>query len=318
MTTAKSLQRLDVEEPIDDSPTLGHDTAPDDDGAAVADMDVAPGRYDDAAPADLTDYCENYTFPTFVDSVLDAIGTEFTAGDARLVDDLEDADDEDVHFGALLVLPDETLLFLGSDPTAKDAIPWFAFAIEPFEPIPAPGTADDALSLLRPPSVQDVLAEDDFLPMRHGEWFLIPTTMIPAGTVVQPGVADEPYGPSPLGNHVPREFAFTVRDDVFMERFRESTSAPETVGTVSEAIEWTHRQISKPFAVKGAPDWADIRHWAGDVLVRHSVRHRDEDHFVEDCGDQWHVAVTHDIEVYTGDEVATDVHIDYHGRRRQR
>jgi len=92
---------------------------------------------------------------------------------------------------------------------------------------------------------------------------------------------------------------------------------PPHRSTPAEAIEWTHRQLQKPFDVDGAPDWAAIRDWAGDILVRGSIRHRDDDHYVEQCGDDWHVAVTHEMRVYTGDEVATDVHLDYHGRQEQ-
>jgi len=289
------------------------DLAVDDDGFEFADGMEVPRRYDDAGEVEISSYESNYTFPRFVDAVLDEVGKDFTNEEARLIDEIDDPDD--VDFGFLLALPDESVMFVGSDPTAKDAIPWFTFIVDRHEPMPAPRTAQDALDMLRPPSVQDLVYEDDYLPSRHGEWWLIPTGMMPVGTVFQPGVKDEPYGASPLGNHVPREYAFTVSDQDFMRRFRDEVdAAPASVRTPPDVIEWTWRQIKKPIPTDFAPDWADIREWGGNVLVRGTVRHRDDDHFVEKCDERWHIAVTHDVEVYTGDGVAERVHLDYHGR----
>jgi hypothetical protein len=280
------------------------------DSHEIGDEPTLPTAYEDAEEVDLSAYA-SYSFPKFISAVLEAVGKDFDGSEVRLVDEIDDPDD--VHFGLLLAAPDESLLFVGSDPTAKDSIPWFAFTIERHEPIPAPDTAQDALDLLKPPQVQDIEHEDDWLPNRHGEWWLYPTNCVPAGTVFTPGVQSTPYGPSPLGNHVPREYAFTVTDRAFMDTFHEAVSAPSSLATPEEAIEWTARQIQKPH-VDDHPNWADIRSFGGDIIVRGSVRHRDNDHFVENLGDIWHKAATHDIEVYTGDEVATNVHIDYHGR----
>jgi len=132
--------------------------------------------------------------------------------------------------------------------------------------------------------------------------------------VFKPGVKNDPYGPSPLGNHVPREYAFTVTDREFMRRFQDEVDVPSTIATPPEAIEWTWRQIQRPTSKHDTPSWADVREWGGNVLVRGTIRHRDNDHFVENCSDQWHVAKTHDVEVYTGDGVAERVHLDFNGR----
>lgn len=278
------------------------------------DVDLEPAtHYEGADEVDLQDYDQHYSFPRFVTAVLDELGKEYDESDARVVDAMPET--LDIHFGILLAFPDESLMFVGSDPTAKDAIPWFAFTIEPMEPMPTPGTAQEALDLLKPPEVRDVVHDEDWLPDRHGEWWLLPTKMIPGGTVFTPGVSQRPYGPSPLGNHVPREYAFTVTDDTFMGRFASNVAgAPESIGTPPEAIEWTCRQLQKANPPEGTPSWADIRSFADDVLVRGTIRHRDDDHYVENVGSEWHKATTHNVEVYTGDEMATDVHLDYHGR----
>jgi hypothetical protein len=58
--------------------------------------------------------------------------------------------------------------------------------------------------------------------------------------------------------------------------------------------------------------WHDVRTWADDVLVRGSIHHRDGDHPVEDVGEDWHIAETHNLEVYTADDIS-GVHLDYYG-----
>lgn len=283
------------------------------DGALDEPTPEVATRYDDAYEVTLADYESAYTFPNFITAVMEELGKDFQAEEGRLIDDITGS--EDVDFGLLLAFEDESLLFVGSDPTAKDSVPWFAFIIEPTAPYPAPETAQDALDLLKPPRVKDMVYEENWLPDRHGEWWLLPCELVPAGTVFNPGVSSKPFGPSPLGNHVPREYAFTVSDTTFMDRFREATpKAPQTIETPPEVIAWTCRQLRKVNPPDWTPRWADIRAFAGDVLVRGTIRHRDDDHFVENLGEQWHLADTHDVEVYTGDEMATRVHLDYHGR----
>jgi hypothetical protein len=242
------------------------------------------------------------------------LGKDLAPEDARLVDEIEPS--KDIDDGMLVAFPDESLMFLGADPTTKDQMPWYGFTIEPMEPIPAPQNAQDALDLLKPPEVQETIQQENWIPDRHGEWWLLPTKLMPLSETFKPGVKSKPYGPSPLGNHVPRDYAFTATEDEFMQGFRESVdSAPRSIQTVPEAIQWSFRQQNKDPSVRpdDAPSWADIREWAGDVLVKGTIKHRDDDHFVENCGETWHKAITHRVEVYTADALGEGVHLDYYG-----
>jgi len=205
----------------------------------------------------------------------------------------------------LFAWPDETLVFVGSDPTASGP-PWFAYTIDPLEPVPAPKTARDALDRLKPSAVREVIHEEGFVPQRHGEWWLRPAQLVPTETF-RPGVQSEPFGPSPLGSHVPTEWGITVLGDVFVQTARDQADPPASVQTPPEVVEWAVRQVRKEEL-----SWHDVRQWADDVLVRGTVRHRDGDHPIEQLGDDWHVAETHDIEVYTADDIDS-VHLDYHG-----
>jgi len=268
-------------------------------------------HYEHAESFALADY--GYPVPGFVNELLDELGKDLAPEDAKLVDRVDPS--KDIDDGMLVAYPDESLMFLGKDPTAKETMGWYAFTIEPMEPMPAPDSAQEALDLLKPPEVKDTIATEDWIPNRHGEWWLLPTQMVPAGTVHKPGVKNTPYGPSPLGNHVPREYAFTVGDDEFMQAFSEGVdSAPNSIKTAPEALEWAFRQTQKASPPVDAPSWADIRNWAGDVLVKGTIRHRDDDHYIEDCGDVWHKAVTHRVEVYTSDAIGEGVHLDYYGQ----
>lgn len=253
----------------------------------------------------------------FVEAVLEELGKPdrgVGTWNARIVDRLEDDHLGDVDLGVLLAFPDESLMFVGSDPTARDAIPLFGFIIERGMPLPTPQTAQEALDLLRPGEVQEAFAEGD-APPRQGEWFLLPTELVPVGSVFKPGVKKRPFGPSPLGDHVPREYAFTITDDGFMRRFDEIAPQARGVNRPSEAVGWLHRQrffddvgaVEIPDAV---PEWEDLQDLAGDILVRGTLRHRENDHFLENVGDRWHRAVTHDVDVYTGDDYLERVRLD--------
>ena len=247
----------------------------------------------------------------FVWAVADELGKDDLVRDARLVDEIDTDQTDDIDLGTLLAFPDESLLFVGSDPTARDSIPLFAFIVERFDPVPAPETAQDALDLLKPADVLDAIERDGEDLDRQGEWWLLPTTMVPVGTIFEPGVASRPFGPSPLGNHVPREYGFTVSDDQFMSGVRGAVDElPSTVATPPEVIDWVHRQHRKTPTPEFAPDWSEMREIAGEILVRGSLRHRENDHYLEDVGDEWHLARTHDFDVYTGDEMIDRVRID--------
>ena len=202
-------------------------------------------------------------------------------------------------------------MLLGSDPTARDSVPLFAFVVEPVAPIPAPTSAQEALDLLRPGAVKEAVATEEDEPTRQGEWWLLPTRMIPVGTTFTPGVSARPYGPSPLGNHVPREWGMTVSDDEFMAGVRDRVDAlPASIATPPEVIDWVHRPHQKRPVPAYAPEWEDIQAVAGDILVRGTLRHRENDHYVESLGEMWHTAETHNMDVYTGDDMVDRVMID--------
>lgn len=269
---------------------------------------VTPGRYPDATPFELEGF-DGRRLPTFIEEVAEreGIGHE-SHGDVRLLDRQDWLDDPDYgsDYGLLLVWPDETLMFVGSDPTASGP-PWFAYTVDPFEPVPAPDTARDALDRLKPPAVRDVVHDEGYVPQRQGEWWLRPTPRGPTETF-RPGVESRSPGPSPLGSHVPTEWGFTASVPQFLERAR-AAGAPESVATPPEVIGWAVRQINKQHRDLA---WHDVRGWADDVLVRGTIRHREGDHPVEKLGDGWHLAETHELEVYTADDIE-GVHLDYYG-----
>jgi len=291
----------------DEQPTDHTESSPD------VQTHTVQAHYEQADDFELGDY--GYPVPGFVRELLDELDKDVRVPDARLVDTIKP--NKDIDDGLLVAYPDESLMFIGKDPTAKDTMGWYAFTVEPMEPTPAPDTAADALDLLKPPEVQDVVEGQGWIPNRHGEWWLLPSRKVPLSATFNPGVKTRPYGPSPLGNHVPREYAFTEPADRFMEQFTEHVnSAPDSIATPPEVIKWAWRQQNKEPSVRpdDSPSWADIRSWAGDVLVKGTIRHRDDDHFVEKVGEQWHEAVTHRVEVYTSDAIGEGVHLDYYGQ----
>jgi len=276
-------------------------------GDDIAEPGVGPGRYADATPFDLEGF-DGRRLPTFVEEVAETEAIESDShADARLLHRADWLDDPDYgsDYGLLLVWPDETLMFVGSDPTASGA-PWFAYTIDPLEPVPAPADAQAALDRLKPPAVRDVVHEEGYVPQRQGEWWLRPTRLTPFETF-RPGVSSKPFGPSPLGSHVPTEWGMSVAGDVFVQTARDSVDLPESVRTPPELVEWACRQVRKDELA-----WHDVRQWADDILVRGTIHHRDGDHPVESVGDEWHLAETHDLEVYTAEDIE-GVHLDYYG-----
>jgi len=246
----------------------------------------------------------------FVRAVADEVGKDELVRDVRVLDQLDADETEDVDLGTLLTFPDDSIMFVGIDPTARDSVPLFAFTVERHQPIPAPLSAADALDLLRPGAVQDAF-EDETEPDRQGEWWLLPTRKVPVGSTFTPGVNSRPFGPSPLGNHVPREYGFAVSDDEFMGGVREIVDElPTSITTPPETIRWLHRQRRKVPTPEYVPEWDAIRQVAGEIYVRGTLRHRENDHYVEDVGNQWHEAITHNLDVYTGDEMVDRVVLD--------
>jgi len=275
------------------------------------DVDVAPASF--YAEADEPDWgdVERQT-AAFLCEVLPEVGKDEFVDDTvhhfsqldelRVLDELDVEQTDDVDEATLFVLPDESLLFLGSDPTAKDTAPLFAFLVDTFAPIPAPTSAQEALDLLRPGQVRDAF-ESGEEPDRQGEWWLLPTRKVPVGETFEPGVNSRPFGPSPLANHVPREWGMTAPASEFMAGVQERVDElPGSITTPPEVVEWVHRQHQRVPTPEYVPEWDELQDLAGEILVRGTLRHRENDHFVESLGETWHVAETHDMDVYTADE----------------
>ena len=119
----------------------------------------------------------------------------------------------------------------------------------------------------------------------------------------RPALRSEPPGqPHSRGVRVHRP------DDVIVSRFH--GIAP----TAPEAIDWHYRQrffdgsdsVQIPDAV---PEWDGLQETAGTILVRGTLRHRENDRDGENTGEQWHEAHTHGVDVYPGDGVGMRVRV---------
>lgn len=240
----------------------------------------------------------------FVEGVLEAEGRAYDVDEVRLVEDGSSlAMSDDVEAPALLVLPDEALLFVGADPTSTArTFPLFAFTVERTAPVPTPTTAEEALDLLKPGVVREAIDEREVV-SRQGEWFLVSTDRVPIGRTWSPGRE----GASPLGNHVPTEYGFAVDEALFVERFHEAVpSAPSSLRSVPEILEavrgWNDSTLDRP-------SYDLVQEIGETVFVRGSVRHRHRDHGNLDAGGRWREAHTHDVDVYTGDDVDGDFRV---------
>lgn len=211
----------------------------------------------------------------------------------------------------LLIFPDDRRLFIGEDPTSKETVTLFGFIVDAHEPIPLPSSVEEAVDLLKPAGVKQALEEGTTAPQRQGEWWLLDTDEEPAGSAFSPGVSERPFGGSPLENHVPREYGLAVSDNEFMRRFAEA--CPELDGRVStphEAFEqvWRGWEIASFDGVElqtDLPELRDLRRLAEQIYVRGTLRHRNNEHYMEKVGEGWKIAQTHHVEVYTADNLQT-------------
>ena len=67
----------------------------------------------------------------------------------------------DVDFSYPIDFPEESLLFVGSDPTIRESAMHFGFIVECHQPMPAPTSFQEALDLLRPGDDRRAFEEDD-------------------------------------------------------------------------------------------------------------------------------------------------------------
>lgn len=202
--------------------------------------------------------------------------------------------------GVLLTHRTGVQVYIGHDSTWWDDNDVFGFVLEQEYRAPS---ASDTISLLKPTDV--AAAEQDGKDVRRqGEWYLVPADEVPAGTIQRPGVGSRPYGGSPLGSHVPREWATGVPDDEFVAKFHDEIDANVTAETPQAVVE-----ALGSWSVRRQTSFADLREMAGGIYVRGSLRHRDREHEMETV-DGWHRARTHDRDVLTIDTTTNRVQID--------
>lgn len=213
--------------------------------------------------------------------------------------DIEDTDSP----GVMIEHKSGHRVYVGRDRSAHRDHRIFAFVLDPDWEAPS---AVDAIDLLKPDIVE--VAENDGRDVRrHGEWWLVPNGG-PQGTVQKPGVGSRPFGASPLANHVPREWATAVEDDVFLDRFAEAAGhyfdeEPETPQAAVRLVDEAAEDETVPIT------FHDIRTLADGVYVKGSIRHRNNEHFFETFED-WNRAYTHDKQVYTADREYQDIRVD--------
>lgn len=224
-------------------------------------------------------------------------------GSGRILDSNRHDTDEP---GALLVFPDESRVFLGEDVTAHNRGD-FGFVVKPNEPVPLPETVDEALDLLKPLGVRSHLEDTGELPPRQGEWWLLETDREPTSKVFKGGVSKRPFAGSPLENHVPTEFGFGVKADVLFSWFQsewpeivmEGDDLQSVLKRMCQAAQIEELEHVEPQYER--PSFDELREAAEGVFIRGTLRHRDRDHYMERIGEDWKLARTHGMEVYTPD-----------------
>ena len=273
-------------------------------------------RPDDSGEVDVYDYDWFIQFPyQFLEAVLNEftdidskaeesvlrLGTdaENVADGAKFMRGVVAADilDAPEERGVLLTHDSGTQVYIGWDSTAWDTYEMFGFV--PFDGtdgVPAPSAAD-ALDLLRP---NEAAAAPDTNVTRQGEYFLVPAEEAAAGTIQQPGVAERPYGGSPLDSHIPRDWRPVVDDDTFIRRFMRAANDP-FAGPVPETP-----QDCVDLLADGTVDpetdvtYAEVREMADGVQVRGTLRHRANEHEMVNVS-EWRRATTHEWDVMTQD-----------------
>lgn len=209
-------------------------------------------------------------------------------------------------YGVLLEHEDGIQVYVGFDATAHGE---GTFAFVPFdghEGVRVPA-ARDALDLLRP---DEALAAET----RQGEWYLVPIDDADEfeGTIQKPGVNERPYGPSPLENHVPRDWKTRADDGTFVRRVAQAVG--EDMTGDDPLVSWQDTPADVFDKIRLGRLGRELTHeeareLAGGVAVRGSVRHRRGEHRMETL-DDWHQAVTHDREVISIDDQTQNYHMD--------
>lgn len=276
----------------------------------IADTQQHTELYDVSSP---TAFRWSELRPAFVRGVLREEDLSYRVESGRTID-WQSMDSEEP--GAVLVYPDETRVFVGRDLTAQDRGD-YGFVVKPNDPIPMPETVEEALDLLKPLGVHAEMEETGELPQRQGEWWLLDTDRSPAGSLFKGGVSERPFNGSPLENHVPTDFGFGVPDDELLAWFETEYSdivmdgdgIQDILSRVQKAIEI--EELDDVEAQYQRPSFEEIREAAEGVFVRGTLRHRENDHYMERIGDEWRLARTHGMEVFTADSTsAAEVNYD--------
>lgn len=258
--------------------------------------------FDKAHPVDISGLFGGWLVPRFTEELLDETEAAYGLDDLRLAEVHNRTGEEGVEM--LLVAPDATRVFIGEDTTARDSNGLFGYVIRPDDRLPLVRTTQEALDLLKP--AQAAAAEmEDATPLRQGEWFLVPTDEDPVSEAFSGEVGQRPFGGSPLENHVPTEYALGVTAPDFLDGFGEMcpdlAEKWETPGEVFNRVAQGHRvaELEGVEMETDLPTVDELRELAEPVYVRGTLRHRENDHYMESIGDQWHLAVTHDVDVFT-------------------
>lgn len=254
----------------------------------------------------------------------------------RGVVDADILPDDHEESGVLLTHDSGTQVYVGWDSTSHTTGQNDLFGFVPFDGetgVRVP-SATDALDLLKP---HDAVARESVT--RQGEWFAVDVDEEPVGSVQKPGVSEKDWrysspftetdfdtrheavgavtlefdagaissvdaertytGGSPLESHVPRDYALGTDAETFLERVHEELDdLPSDAGSVQEVFDWLYETDAEPRVYERARELAD------GVYVRGTLRHRDNEHYVENAGEDWRRAVTHDWDVMTADSMA--------------
>lgn len=289
---------------------------PEERGAPTADTETdRRPLFEHADDVDPGDLLATWLPETFAEELIDEHDTFWDLDDFRVVECNNARSEGGLEL--LLVARDGTRVFVGEDATARDSNGLFGYVIGPDDRLPLVRTAREALDLLKP--AQASAAEmEGATPLRQGEWFLVPTDEEPVSPVYSGGVSRRPFGGSPLENHVPTEWGIGVPEDEFMAWFeRECPELADHVETPAEAFQriWRGHEIASIEDVElltDLPDAEALREFAEPIYVRGTLRHRDNDHYMESIGDGWRLAVTHDVDVFTMDtsDMTSPVRLD--------
>jgi len=217
---------------------------------------------------------------------------EAAGGEARVLD----KDGGDV----LLVYPGDVRVFVGKDETATNA-GVYGFTVPEDVRLE---TTKQCVEFLRPNRVADRFGDSKCRdPVRQGEWWFLKTDDSPGSKVFKGGLGEKPYGVSPLQSHVPRDYAFGVREEEVFDRMRRVCPfLAEEIDELDELLyQVSNNMLQWGYASsEGLVSLRELVEQVFDgVYVRGTVRHRDGEHGMVSLGEQWHRALTHGRDVYS-------------------